>query len=50
MGQVVGESSAQAEAPKSPPISPQDLMATVFHVLGLPQTCTTPTSPAGRCR
>jgi hypothetical protein len=37
MGQVVGESMAKAEAPKSNPISPQDLMATVFHVLGIPQ-------------
>jgi hypothetical protein len=37
MGQVVGESNARAEVPKSTPITPQDLMATVFHVLGLPQ-------------
>jgi hypothetical protein len=37
MGQVVGESTAKAEVPKSRPISPQDLMATVFHVLGIPQ-------------
>jgi len=37
MGQVVGESSAKAEIPKTTPITPQDLMATVFHVLGLPQ-------------
>jgi uncharacterized protein (DUF1501 family) len=37
MGQVVGESSAKAEYPKSRTISPQDLMATVFHVLGIPQ-------------
>jgi uncharacterized protein (DUF1501 family) len=37
MGQVVGESTAKAEVPKSTPIGPQDLMATVFHVLGLPQ-------------
>jgi uncharacterized protein (DUF1501 family) len=36
MGQVVGESSARAESPKSRPISPQDLMATLFHVLGVP--------------
>ncbi|HZU39391.1 MAG TPA: DUF1501 domain-containing protein, partial [Gemmataceae bacterium] len=36
MGQVIGESSSKAEMPKSVPISPQDLMATVFHVLGLP--------------
>ena len=37
MGQVVGESSANAEVPKSATISPQDLMATLFHTLGLPQ-------------
>src|SRR5262245_37346008 len=36
MGQVVGESNAKAEMPKSTPITPQDLMATVFHVLGVP--------------
>lgn len=37
MGQIVGESSDKVERPKSTPISPQDLMATVFHVLGIPQ-------------
>ncbi len=37
MGQVVGQSSEKAEVPKSTPITPQDLMATVFHVLGIPQ-------------
>jgi Protein of unknown function (DUF1501) len=37
MGQVVGESNAKAEIPKTTPISPQDLMATVFHVLGMPR-------------
>jgi hypothetical protein len=37
MGQVVGESSSRAEVPRTRPITPQDLMATVFHVLGLPQ-------------
>jgi hypothetical protein len=36
MGQVVGQSSEKAEIPKSTPITPQDLMATVFHVLGIP--------------
>ncbi len=35
MGQVVGESSASAEVPKSAPIGPEDLMATVFDVLGI---------------
>ncbi len=37
MGQIVGESTAKAETPKTTPLSPQDLMATVFHVLGVPQ-------------
>ncbi|HTI50643.1 MAG TPA: DUF1501 domain-containing protein, partial [Planctomycetaceae bacterium] len=35
MGQVVGESSPKAEVPKSAPIYPKDLMATIFHVLGI---------------
>jgi hypothetical protein len=37
MGQVVGESNSRAEVPRTTPITPQDLMATVFHVLGIPQ-------------
>jgi hypothetical protein len=37
MGQVVGESSSRAEVPRTRPITPQDLMATVFHTLGIPQ-------------
>jgi hypothetical protein len=37
MGQVVGESNAKAEVPKSKPITPEDLAATVYHVLGIPQ-------------
>ncbi|MBI1916610.1 MAG: DUF1501 domain-containing protein, partial [Planctomycetes bacterium] len=36
MGQAVGASSAKAEVPKTTPITPQDLMATIFHVLGIP--------------
>jgi hypothetical protein len=35
MGQVVGESSAKAEVPKTLPIYPKDVMATIFHALGL---------------
>jgi uncharacterized protein (DUF1501 family) len=35
MGQVVGESAAKVDVPATKAISPQDLMATVFHVLGL---------------
>jgi hypothetical protein len=47
MGQVVGDSSARAEEPKTAPITPKDLMATIFHVLGFdPQTQLV--DPAGR--
>ncbi|HEY4262434.1 MAG TPA: DUF1501 domain-containing protein [Schlesneria sp.] len=35
MGQVVGDSMSKADVPKTNPIRPQDLMATVFHHLGL---------------
>lgn len=35
MGQVIGESSEKADVPKTTPITPQDLLATVFDVLGL---------------
>jgi uncharacterized protein (DUF1501 family) len=35
MGQVVGESAPKADVPRSTPVTPQDLMATVFHVLGI---------------
>ena len=37
MGRTVGESNAKSEVPKTTPIGPQDLMATIFHVLGMPQ-------------
>lgn len=47
MGQVVGESSNKAEVPKSTPITPKELMATIFHVMGLdPQVQLN--DPAGR--
>ena len=35
MGQTVGESDARAYRPATKPITPQDFMATVFHVLGI---------------
>lgn len=47
MGQVVGESASKVDVPKSTPITPQDLMATVFHVLGVDQKTWFP-SPSGR--
>ena len=36
VGQVVGQSSAKCDVPKTAPISPLDLMATVFKHLGMP--------------
>lgn len=36
MGQVVGESTSNAERPMSSPYNPTDLKATVLHTLGLP--------------
>jgi hypothetical protein len=47
MGQVVGESAPKADLPRSTPIRPQDLMATVFHVLGI-DPHTQFVNPAGR--
>jgi hypothetical protein len=38
MGQVVGASSDRAETPRTTPLGPRDLMATVLHVLGIPPT------------
>jgi len=34
MGQTIGESDAKVSRPQTDPIGPQDLMATIFHVLG----------------
>jgi uncharacterized protein (DUF1501 family) len=47
MGQAVGESTARAERPKTRPVSPQDLAATLFHVLGIDQDLQF-THPTGR--
>lgn len=38
MGQVVGESAAKVDVPKTTPVTPQDLAATVYRVLGIDQT------------
>ena len=32
---MIGESAPKGDVPKSAPVSPQDLMATIFHVLGI---------------
>jgi hypothetical protein len=47
MGQVVGESAAKVDVPKTAAVHPQDLMATVFHVLGIERS-TQFTNQAGR--
>lgn len=36
MGQIVGRSSPKAEVPDSTPIRPHDLLATIFHLYGIP--------------
>ena len=48
MGQVVGESASKADVPDTQPIRPQDLMATVFHVLGIDPHTQFQTRPAAR--
>lgn len=35
LGQVYGESSTKAETPRNNPVTPQDLMATLCHVMGI---------------
>lgn len=35
MGQVIGESAEKVDVPKTTPVTPQDLVATVFQVLGI---------------
>ena len=35
-GQIYGSSDAQAAFPKSNPVSPEDLIATMYHALGIP--------------
>ena len=47
MGQVVGESAAKVDVPRSTPITPQDMMATIFHSLGIDQRLQY-VNPAGR--
>jgi uncharacterized protein (DUF1501 family) len=47
MGQVIGESSSKLDVPATTPIRPQNLMATIFHVLGIDPN-TQFMSPAGR--
>lgn len=45
-GRVVGASDATASEPADRPVTPQELVATVFHALGVPASATIP-GPAG---
>lgn len=47
MGRIIGESTRQGDVPKSQPISPNDLLATLFQYLGMPLDLQY-TNPAGR--
>jgi len=49
-GTAVGESDAQAAYVKDRPISPADVVATIYEQLGIDPDMTVPTAPAGRCR
>ena len=35
MGQIIGETDTRAEYPRSRPVGPQDVLATMYHVLGI---------------
>ena len=47
MGQIIGESTVRGDVPKSQPISPNDLLATLFRFLDIPLDLQY-TNPAGR--
>ena len=42
MGQVVGETDARAERAKGRPYTPQNVLATLYHVLGIDPATTFP--------
>jgi uncharacterized protein DUF1501 len=42
MGQVIGATDAHAERPTTPPYNPQNLLATLYHVLGIDPSQTFP--------
>ncbi len=42
MGQVIGATDARAESPKTRPYNPQNILATIYHVLGIDPALTFP--------
>ena len=43
-GQVIGATDARAELPKARPLGPQNILATLYHLLGIDPTQTFPTN------
>jgi hypothetical protein len=41
-GRVIGRTDATGAEPADRPVTPQELVATIFHALGIPQTATIP--------
>jgi hypothetical protein len=35
MGQAIGSTDGRGEYPRTRPVGPQDLLATIYHVLGI---------------
>ncbi|MBB77131.1 MAG: hypothetical protein CMJ75_21710 [Planctomycetaceae bacterium] len=42
MGEVVGQTNSRSEYPTHDPVTPQDLLATIYRHLGIPATATVP--------
>ena len=42
VGQVIGETDRRAENPRGRPLTPQHVLATLYHVLGIDPTMTLP--------
>jgi hypothetical protein len=42
MGQVIGDTNTRGERPKTKPIGPQNVLATLYHLLGIDPAATIP--------
>jgi hypothetical protein len=50
MGQVIGDTGLRGERPKDRPYTPANVLATLYHVLGIDAAKVTVTDAAGRAR
>jgi hypothetical protein len=50
MGQVIGATTSRGETPVGRPYTPQDVLATLYHVLGIDAGATTLPDFSGRPR